>query len=77
MDFDWADEGMHAAYGKRWLTALIAARGLPPETFDAVRERCGKLVDAVTATATPEEVADIRGTVDRLIAHATSLATAG
>ncbi len=77
MDFDWADEGMHAAYGKRWLTALIAERGLPPDTFDAVRERCGDLVDAVVATATPEEIADIRSTVDRLIAHAIALATAG
>jgi hypothetical protein len=77
MDFDWADEGMHAAYGKRWLTALIAERGLPPETFDAVREKCGDLVDAVVATATPKEIADIRSTVDRLIAHAVILANTG
>ena len=77
MDFDWADEGMHAAYGKRWLTALIAARGLPPETFDEMRERCGDLVDAIVATATVEEIADICGAVDRLIAHAATLAAAG
>jgi len=73
MDFDWADEGIHAGYGKRWLTALIAARGLPPDTFEGVRARCEQLVAATVAGATQEEVADIRLIADRLIAHAEAL----
>jgi uncharacterized ferritin-like protein (DUF455 family) len=74
MDFDWADEGMHAAFGKRWITSLIAARGLPPETFDLIQERCSDLVAATVATATPEEVADIRAVAARLFAHADQIA---
>jgi uncharacterized protein DUF455 len=74
MDFDWADESIHAGYGKRWLTALIAARHLPPATFDAVRERCGELVAATVAGATPEEVADIRRVADHLLARAHEIA---
>ena len=27
MDFDWADETMHAGYGKRWLQKLLEIRG--------------------------------------------------
>ena len=27
MDFDWADETMHAGYGKHWLKELLAIRG--------------------------------------------------
>src|SRR5206468_2761608 len=27
MDFDWADETIHAAYGTRWLTRLLELRG--------------------------------------------------
>jgi len=75
MDFDWADEGIHAGYGKRWLTALIEARGLPPDTFEHVRARCDELVAATVASATAAEVADIRAAADRLVVHGTALAT--
>lgn len=74
MEFDWADEGIHAGYGKRWLTALIEQRGLPPETFDAVRRRCDELVVATVASATPDEVAETRRVADALIAHAQAIA---
>jgi uncharacterized ferritin-like protein (DUF455 family) len=74
MEFDWADEGMHAGYGKHWITTLIAARGLPPETFDHIHERCGELVAATVASVTAEEIADIRATADRLLAHAEQIA---
>ena len=74
MDFDWADEGIHAAYGKRWLTALIRTRGLPPDSFDQIRRRCEELVTATVASATPNEIADIRLAAQRLLAHAESLA---
>jgi hypothetical protein len=77
MDFDWADESIHASYGKRWLTRLIAARSLPTETFAQVQERCAVLVAATVASATPAEIADIREAADRLIHHALALAVAG
>jgi len=76
MEFDWADEGMHAAYGKRWLIALIAARGLPPEAFDRIHARCGELVEETVASATPAEAADVRGIADRLRARAHALTAA-
>ena len=74
MDFDWADEGMHAGYGKHWITTLIAARGLPPETFDRIHERCGELVAATVASATPDEIADIHAVAARLLARAAHIA---
>ena len=77
MEFDWADEGIHAAYGKRWLSALIERRGLPPETFEAVQRRCEELVAATVAAATPAEIADTRAVTERLLAHARTLAAPG
>ncbi len=74
MEFDWADESTHAGYGKRWLSALIAAQGLPPEQFEAVRQRCEGLVATVVASASPAEVADTRAVATALIARATALA---
>jgi uncharacterized ferritin-like protein (DUF455 family) len=67
MDFDWADETIHAGYGKRWLRELLAARGEDPARSEAVRERCGELVRACVATATPEEIADITRVAQSLI----------
>ncbi len=60
MDFDWADETLHAGYGKHWLRELLAARGEDPGAYEAVRERCGQLVGDYVATATTDEIADIR-----------------
>ncbi len=78
MEFDWADEGMHAAYGKHWLAELIKARSLPTaETLDHIHDRCGALVDATIASATAAEVTDIRDITARLLAHAQELATKG
>lgn len=59
MDFDWADETMHAGYGRHWLKELLAARGQDPNAHEEVRERCMKLVTDYVGTATPEEVAGI------------------
>lgn len=68
MDFDWADETIHAGYGKRWLRELLAARGEDPARYEAVRERCGELVKACVATATPGEIAAITRAAQSLIA---------
>ncbi|MGH9503993.1 MAG: DUF455 family protein [Terriglobales bacterium] len=60
MDFDWADETMHAGYGKHWLKELLAVRGQDPTAYDRVREHCEKLVSDCVSTATPDEIAAIK-----------------
>jgi len=60
MDFDWADETIHAGYGKHWLRELLAVRG----------ERCGKLVSDYVATATAEEVTAIKKIAGALMIQA-------
>jgi Protein of unknown function (DUF455) len=71
MDFDWADETIHAGYGKHWLRELLTVRGEDPQAYDAVRERCGQLVSDYVATATPKEVSEIRDVAQRLTNRAT------
>jgi Protein of unknown function (DUF455) len=70
MDFDWADETIHAGYGKRWLKELLAIRGQDPAAYDQIRERCERLVSDYVGTATPQEVADIRRAASALITKA-------
>ncbi len=75
MDFDWADEGMHTAYGQRWLPALFEQRGWPLTAMRDVRSRCDELVQAEVETATPQEIAETRAVADHLIARAHEFAT--
>jgi uncharacterized ferritin-like protein (DUF455 family) len=70
MDFDWADETIHAGYGKHWLKELLVLRGQDPATHDQVRERCGQLVTDYVSTATAEEVAAIKRQASTLMAKA-------
>jgi hypothetical protein len=70
MDFDWADETMHAGYGKHWLKELLAVRGQDPTAYDQVRDRCESLVNNYVDTATAIEVADIKKVARALIAQA-------
>ncbi len=70
MDFDWADETMHAGYGKHWLKELLAVRGQDPTAYDQVRERCEQLVSDYVKTVTPDEVAGIRKVASTLIVQA-------
>jgi hypothetical protein len=70
MDFDWADETMHAGYGKHWLKELLAVRGEDPAAYDQVRDRCEKLVSNYLDTATPDEVTGIKRVAHALIAKA-------
>ncbi len=72
MDFDWADETMHAGYGKHWLKELLTVRGQDPGAYEKVREYCEKLVRDCVATATPEETADIKKVAAALLAKAAS-----
>jgi len=75
MDFDWADETIHASYGKRWLEALLTTRGVEPTPLDQIRTQCGELVNAMVLRATPEETASLRARAEALIAKAETLAT--
>ena len=70
MDFDWADETMHAGYGKHWLKELLAVRGQDPTAYDQVRDHCEKLVSNCVDTATVDEVADLKKAALALIAQA-------
>src|SRR5712692_901004 len=70
MDFDWADETIHAGYGKHWLRELLAVRGEDPAAYDQIRERCGKLVSDYVATATEGEVTGIKKVASALMAQA-------
>jgi hypothetical protein len=74
MEFDWADETLHAEYGRRWLKDLLAHRGEDPESWPAVLERCEQLVAARVARATEVERARIVDVADALVADATSRA---
>jgi uncharacterized ferritin-like protein (DUF455 family) len=70
MDFDWADETMHAGFGKHWLKELLAVRGEDPGEYERVRERCGTLVSNYVSTATAQEIADIKRVAGSLLAKA-------
>jgi hypothetical protein len=73
MDFDWADETLHASFGKRWLKELLAVRGDDPTAYDRIRERCGKLVSDFIGTATSDEISKIKEVARVLIAKTTRL----
>jgi hypothetical protein len=44
MDFDWADETIHTAYGHRWLDALRAQRPEQVPEIDTIRQQCDELI---------------------------------
>ena len=67
MDFDWADETIHASYGKRWLKELLAARGQDPGAYEDVRKKCETLVKSYVGTATAAEISDIKAVAARLL----------
>jgi hypothetical protein len=76
MDFDWADEAIHAGYGRRWLRAALESAGRDPGTWPEVVERCESLVARRVARATPAEVAAIKARAGDLIRRAESIARA-
>jgi hypothetical protein len=70
MEFDWADETLHAEYGRRWLRRLLEARGEDPTSWPAVLERCEQLVQQRIAGATAEDLVRIRACADALVKEA-------
>jgi hypothetical protein len=75
MEFDWADETLHAEYGRRWLRRLLEVRGQDPESWASVLERCEQLVHERVARATPDDLARIRACADALVEEAARHAT--
>ncbi len=73
MDFDWADETLHASYGKRWLKELLAIRGQDPAMYEEVRKNCEKLVSDYVGTATQTEITDLKVIAERLLKKANQL----
>jgi hypothetical protein len=74
MDFDWADETIHATYGNRWLRAL---HELNPQKYpapDLVRESCERFVKKMIASATPEEKSAIVIRAKNMIQRASKVA---
>ena len=74
MDFEWADETIHATYGNRWLKAL---HEIDPEQYpeaNLVRERCEKLVASMIANASNEEKQAITDRANALLQRASVLA---
>jgi len=67
MDFDWADETLHASYGKRWLKELLSIRGEDSAAYDEVRKNCETLVNNYVATATPKEITALKTAADQLL----------
>jgi uncharacterized ferritin-like protein (DUF455 family) len=74
MDFDWADEAIHAGYGRRWLRRALEARGRDPATWPEVVSRCEELVRARVERATAQEHAEITAVADALVERAEAIA---
>lgn len=60
IDFDWADETIHAAYGHRWLSALHSAHPDLVPDVDTIRARCEALVAAEVSRAGEDDRANTR-----------------
>ncbi|KKK40044.1 hypothetical protein WQ57_01925 [Mesobacillus campisalis] len=76
MDFDWADETIHTAYGKRWLSAILEKRGLNPKDYQKIKDECDRLVDDVLKSVTEEEVQQITQITENMVEKAKQLVTA-
>jgi len=70
MDFDWADEAIHAGYGRRWIRAALEARGESPNDWKKVLDRCQELAEARVASATQEEKEAVLACTERLLSEA-------
>jgi uncharacterized ferritin-like protein (DUF455 family) len=70
MEFDWADEAMHAHFGRRWIQTLHDQQPHSIPTPDDIRRRCDALVAHLITTATEEERQDIRRVAEAMISKA-------
>lgn len=75
MEFDWADETIHAHYGAKWLRALHDQFPDLPDR-DTIHERCDALVAAVVESATDADRREIYAITEAMIAKAQHSVTA-
>lgn len=70
MEFDWADETIHAHYGSYWHGKLYEKQpGRVPE-LETLRQQCDALVKAMVDAATDADREDIRRMAEAMIAKA-------
>lgn len=70
MEFDWADETIHAHYGSHWHGKLLEKLpGRVPE-LETLRQTCDALVKATVDSATDADRADIRRVAEAMIEKA-------
>ena len=77
MDFDWADEAIHAGYGRKWLREAMRMSGQDPEAWPEVVARCEALVAERVAGATKREKDAVTALARALIERAHSVASSG
>src|SRR5262249_60431484 len=70
MEFDWADETLHAEYGRRWLRRLLEVRGKDPDSWPEGLEHCEQLVQARIEPATPDGLERSRACAYALVREA-------
>jgi uncharacterized ferritin-like protein (DUF455 family) len=70
MDFDWADETIHATYGNRWLKTLHELDPVKYPEADVVRRRCEALVQGMIGSASSNEKKAITDRAEALVEHA-------
>jgi len=70
MDFDWADEAIHAGYGRRWLRRALELRRESPDDWKEILRRCEELATDRVARATEDEKEAVRACTEKLIADA-------
>jgi uncharacterized ferritin-like protein (DUF455 family) len=73
MEFDWADETIHAHYGAKWLRALHDKYPDMPDR-DSIHARCDDLVNQIVASATDAERDEIRQIAEAMISKAEQVA---
>ncbi len=73
MDFDWADETIHAAYGHRWLNALHQTFPERVPDIETIRARCEALVADEVRRATDEDRADTRAVAVAMLRKAAAI----
>jgi hypothetical protein len=76
MDFDWADETIHATYGNRWLKTLHELDSNRFPAPEAVRSTCDELVTRMVKKATESEKQLIRRQAEHLISRGAEIARA-
>ena len=76
MDFDWADEAIHAGYGRLWLRKALETQGRSGDDWKAVIATCEHLVRRRVERATEAEKAAVRSAADHLVAAAEAKAAA-